>query len=267
MGDDRYPFEDPRAVLRRYGLAPKHSWGQNFLVSEGAVRRIAGLAVDEPGRLVVEIGPGLGTLTRALLGAGARVIAVERDREMCRVLEAELGDDPGLQLLEADAAGLDYAAALGDQQGAVVGNLPYQITGRIIRRLTEQPLDVMRVVLTVQSEVGDRLIAAPGQADRAALSAMVQARYRPAVAMRLRPTAFHPPPRVHSSVITLEPHTAPLFGDLAPAHFDRVVKAAFSSRRKTVRNALAAGGIGEPARVAGILERAGIDPGLRAERL
>ena len=121
-------FVDPRTVLREFGLRPKHSFGQNFLISEKAVETIARLCVDEPGRRVVEIGPGLGTLTHALLTLGGSVIAVERDRDMCEVLREAFGEQPHFKLEEADAAKFDYEGALMAGPGVIAGNLPYVLS-------------------------------------------------------------------------------------------------------------------------------------------
>ncbi|MDD5309116.1 MAG: 16S rRNA (adenine(1518)-N(6)/adenine(1519)-N(6))-dimethyltransferase RsmA, partial [Deltaproteobacteria bacterium] len=256
-----------RAVLRRHDLRPKRSWGQNFLVSRRAVATIAARCVDEPGRMVVEIGAGLGTLTRAILAAGGRVVAVERDRDLCRVLEAELGGVPGFELAEADAATFDYAGILEQAPGVIAGNLPYQLTGRILRRISDEGLPVPRAVLTVQEEVAERLAAGPGDKARGALSVMIDARFEIALVMRLLPSAFHPAPRVRSAVIELVRRQSPAFEGVDGVFFDRVVKAAFASRRKTIRNSLVAGGP-MPAEVAELaLSQAAIDPGIRAEEL
>jgi 16S rRNA (adenine1518-N6/adenine1519-N6)-dimethyltransferase len=268
MGAGETPFEDPRVLLKRYGLRAKRSWGQNFLVSERAVRIIAEACVDEPGRLVVEIGAGLGTLTRALLERGGRVIAVERDREMCAVLRSELSGHDRFTLEEADAKGFDYAGALGDGVGVVTGNLPYQLTGPLLRRVIDLAPAMARAVLMVQEEVGDRLSATPGQRARGALSVIAQSRMVVSRILKLSPGAFHPRPKVRSDVVALTPRRDAVFDDaLTPELFDRVVKAAFSSRRKTLRNALVVGGLGPPADVDALLERAGVDPSGRPQQL
>lgn len=261
-------FVDPRVLLAKHGVSPKKSWGQSFLVSESAVRKIAAIAVDEPGRCVIEIGAGLGTLTALLLDAGARVIAVEREREMCSVLRAELGGNPSFDLAEADAATFDYDAALGAGGGVVVGNLPYQITGRLLKRVTRIGPSLMRAVLMIQEEVADRVAAGPGERDRGALSVGIQARCHVEIVRRLPPTAFYPRPRVRSAVLSLTPRSDWCFADAgAEERFDRLVGAAFTARRKTLRNSLAAGGVGPMERVERHLDRAGIDPATRAERL
>jgi 16S rRNA (adenine1518-N6/adenine1519-N6)-dimethyltransferase len=142
-----YEHEDPRSILARHGLSPKSSMSQNFLVSQRAVRTIVAATGAKPGELVVELGPGLGTLTAALMATGAQVVAVERDRDMIRVLEAELVPR-GLRVQPGDAAEVDYApfAAESGGQVAVCGNLPYAVTGAIIRNLTEARPFISRAV-------------------------------------------------------------------------------------------------------------------------
>jgi 16S rRNA (adenine1518-N6/adenine1519-N6)-dimethyltransferase len=260
-------FEDPRAVLKRHGLRPKRSWGQNFLVSGRAVAAITALCVDRPGRHVIEIGAGLGTLTGALLEAGGQVTAIERDPDMCRVLEAEFGGRPGFVLARADAATFDYAQVLSADPGVLAGNLPYQLTGRILRRVIDGAAPFVRAVLMVQAEVADRVVAAPGSRTRGALSALLQSRFGVEIALTLQPKAFVPPPAVRSAVIVLEPRAVPLFGDLPAADFDAAVRAAFAGRRKTVRNSLLQAGAGDAAAIAAALHVASIDPGARAEVL
>ncbi len=264
---DEITFEDPRTVLKRHGLRPKKSWGQNFLVSRGAVEKISRLCVDIPGRHVVEIGAGLGTLTGALLCLGGRVTAVERDPEMCDVLKIEMGPHDSFSLREDDAATFDFSACLDSEEGVVAGNLPYQITGRILRNVLSSDMPLLRAVFMVQLEVAQRLCSKPGDGDRGALSAMTQARCATKIALRLAPTALVPRPRVRSAVVDFTPHREPLFGDMDGAVFDKTVKAAFANRRKTIRNSLLAAGVGGSDLAEELLRSAGIDPGTRAERL
>ncbi len=256
-------------MLKRHGLRPKRSWGQNFLVSPKAVAIIADACLDDtPAGGIVEIGAGVGTLTAALLARGGAVTAVERDREMCGILRAELSREAGFRLLETDAAKVDYGALFKDARGVVVGNLPYQLTGRLIRQVVVSADRIARAVLMVQKEVADRLAAPPGTSARGALSVVVQARFASRVIHRLKPTAFHPPPKVHSAVVRLDPLERTVFDDgIPPEAFDAVVRAAFTGRRKTLRNSLVSAGFGERAAVEGLLQGCGIDPGLRPERL
>jgi 16S rRNA (adenine1518-N6/adenine1519-N6)-dimethyltransferase len=268
----------PRELLRRYGLRAKRSWGQNFLGDEGILDAIARLAVERPGERVVELGAGLGHLTARLLARGARVVAVERDRDMARVLRGELGDR--ILLEEADAARVDYrrlAAAPfpGEPPGgeggrpgpvAVVGNIPYHLTSPILFALLDQAEAVSRAVLLVQREVAERLAASPGTEDWGLLSVLLQQRAAVRLARRVPAAAFHPPPRVESAVVVIEPRP-PDAAAPGTAGFRRLVKAGFAQRRKTLRNALAAARLAAPAAVERALAEAGVDPGRRGETL
>jgi 16S rRNA (adenine1518-N6/adenine1519-N6)-dimethyltransferase len=267
MESGDFQIEDPRAVLKRYGLKPKRSWGQNFLISRRALQIIAETCVDKPGRRVVEIGAGVGTLTKALLQVGAKVTAVERDRDMCAVLRSELAGVQGFELRDADALKFDYAACFSDEPGVVAGNLPYQLTGPLLARIIEVGSLLVRSVIMVQEEVANRIVATHSEKARGALSVIIQSRFDARMALKLGPTAFHPRPKVSSAVVVLEPLKHGLFEEESTqAVFEKVVKAAFTTRRKTLRNALA-GKIGSVNEVVEILEQAEVDPRLRPERL
>jgi 16S rRNA (adenine1518-N6/adenine1519-N6)-dimethyltransferase len=258
-------WEDPRRVLARHGLRPKRAFSQNFLVSRAAVERIAAAVGPAPGELVVELGPGLGTLTAALARAGARVLALERDSDMIAVVRAELGR-AGVEVREGDATAVDYAA-LAAERGvpavAVAGNLPYAITGAILRDLVASRRAVSRAVIMVQREVRDRLVAAPGTAAYGAVTVFVQAAYAVRPVALVPAGAFHPPPKVDSAVVALVPHAAPRAEENEA--FREVVRAAFDARRKTLRNALARAMGAEAADRA--LAAAGVDGGRRGETL
>jgi 16S rRNA (adenine1518-N6/adenine1519-N6)-dimethyltransferase len=255
-------WEDPRRVLRRHGLAPKRGFSQSFLVSRHAVERIVEALDPQPDELTVELGPGLGTLTGELLRAGARVLAVDRDRDMLKVLRAELGDAEGLELREGDAATLDLSA-LAASAGplALVGNLPYAITGAILRNLTAHRRALSRAVIMIQREVRDRLLAAPGRKTYGALTVFTQAAFAVEPVLKVSSGSFFPPPKVDSAVVRLVPHPRPRAEETDA--FRRVVKAAFGKRRKTLRNALEALGPG----VDEALAAAGVDGTRRAETL
>lgn len=253
-------WEDPRRVMRRHGLAPKRAFSQNFLVARSAVERIAEALAPRPDELTVELGPGLGTLTGALLRAGAHVLAVERDRDMLAVLARELGEVPGLTVVEGDAASVDLAA-LAREHGplALVGNLPYAVTGAIVRNLTEHREAVSRAVVMVQREVRDRLLAAPGTKAYGALTVFVQAAFTVEPVLRVPAGAFFPPPKVESAVVRLVPLATPRAEESEA--FRAIVHAAFGTRRKTLRNSLRR--VGAEA----ALEVAGIDGARRGETL
>lgn len=254
------PWEDPRRVMRRHGLEPKRAFSQNFLVARSAVERIVDALAPRRDELTVELGPGLGTLTAALLRAGARVLAVERDRDMLAVLDAELGAVAELTVIEGDAASIDLTALARDHGPlALAGNLPYAVTGAILRNLTDHRAALSRAVVMVQREVRDRLVAAPGTKAYGALTVFVQASFAVEPVLRVPAGAFHPPPNVESAVVRLVPLAQPRAQE-TPA-FRNIVHAAFGTRRKTLKNALRR--LGAEA----ALELAGIDGARRGETL
>lgn len=260
-------FVDPRTVLARHGLKPKHSFGQNFLVASAIVEKIAALCVPNGQGRVVEIGAGLGTLTSALLRRGAHVVAIERDRELLPILREELEGDlsrGALELLEADAASVDLDRLLGDEgERVVAGNLPYQITGRLLEMTIPVAPKIARAVFMVQKEVADRLAAAPASDAYGQLSVFVQASFAVERALIVRAGCFHPAPRVDSAVVVLRPLPTPRAVETDA--FRAVVHAAFGARRKTLRNALAAL-TQDPSKRAAV-EAVGIDLGRRGETL
>jgi 16S rRNA (adenine1518-N6/adenine1519-N6)-dimethyltransferase len=253
-------FEDPRRVLARHGLAPKKAFSQNFLVARHAIDAIVRAIDPRPGETVIELGPGLGTLTGALLAAGARVIAVEKDRDMIAVLRAELGADERLSIVEGDAAEVDPRAL--SEGAALAGNLPYAITGAILRNLCERAGSISRAVIMVQREVRDRLVSEPGTREYGALTVFVQARFEVTSVLKVPAGAFHPPPKVDSAVVKLVPRAVPRAEGAA---FEAVVRAAFQARRKTLRNALVQA-FG-PERTDAALAAASIDGKRRGETL
>ena len=267
-------YPSPRALLQRHDLHAKKSWGQNFLADPAVLEDIAALSAPAEGEAVVELGAGLGHLTARLLGRGARVVAVERDRDMARVLRAELGER--ITLLEADAARLDWAdlaRRLGtpDEPGgprrlAVAGNLPYHLSSPILFSLLEAAPCLRRAVLLLQREVAERLAAVPGAREAGLLSVLLQRVAEVELARRVPAGAFWPPPRVESAVLRARFRAAaePVLDE---ARFGRLVKAGFGQRRKTLRNALEAARIAPPSRLLGAMAAAGIDPGRRGETL
>jgi 16S rRNA (adenine1518-N6/adenine1519-N6)-dimethyltransferase len=257
-------YPSPRALLAKYGLRAKKSWGQNFLGDGEILGHIARLAVEAAGERVVELGAGLGHLTERLLARGAEVIAVERDRELAAVLRGELGGR--IELVEADAARLDYRSLARGGKLAVVGNLPYHLTSPILFGLLDQADLLARAVLLVQREVAERLAAAPGTKAWGLLSVLLQHRAQVSVERLVPPGAFLPPPRVESAVLRLA-FGPPRAAVADPARFRRLVKAGFAQRRKVLANALAASRVAPGGELASALERAGIDARRRGETL
>lgn len=262
------PPPDPRALLRDAGFFAKKSWGQNFLLDEGVLADVARLSGAGPGQLVVELGAGLGALTYHLLRAGGRVLAIERDRDIVPLLRRALAWAEQLEIRESDAGRLDYAALAREYQTplAVAGNLPYQLSGRILVELANAVPDVTRAVLMVQREVAERLTAAPGTRAFGLLSVLVGRSFEASVGRAVPPSAFLPPPKVHSSVVVLRARAERL-----PPAVDRALvrtaRAAFHSRRKTLKNSLSVALQAPAARLDEVIRAAAIDPGVRAETL
>lgn len=264
MSDREGRFPDARDLLRRYDLRPKRAFSQNFLVQPAAIERIAD-ATSSIGMEVVEFGPGLGALTHALLARGCRVTAVELDREMVDVLRRELAGRERFALVQGDAAAFDLEALASARRAKLVvaGNLPYQATGAILRHVVSQSRFLSGAALMVQREVRDRLTAEPGLKAYGALTVFTQAAFAVDTICRLRAGAFYPPPKVESAVVRLTPRPQPLAEETEG--FRVVVRVAFQSRRKTLRNALRQLGDAEAAERA--LRRAEIDPRRRGETL
>lgn len=256
---------DPRTLLTKYGLHAKKSWGQNFLVDERAYRMIVAACTLGPDDVAIEIGAGLGTLTSRLLATGAQVIAVERERDMCDVLRSELGSEPRFALREENALNLELASLELPTKPVVVGNLPYQIATPLIFHFLEQRAQLRHLVIMLQREVADRLLAAAGSEHYSALSAQVQIIGTVERVCNVGRGGFLPAPKVESTVVRVRPipeGTRVPLRDLKT--YSAVVRAAFSQRRKTLRNALGAmfGDAG-----VGLMAQTGIDLGRRGETL
>jgi 16S rRNA (adenine1518-N6/adenine1519-N6)-dimethyltransferase len=229
----------PKEHLQALGLFAKHHFGQNFLADEGLALRIAKLALPAAGITVVEIGAGLGELTAPLLELGARVVAIERDRDLIPALKQRFDQeiDAGrLSIREADAKAVDYFEGIEDANAvAIAGNLPYQITGPLLQRFCALAPRVLQVVVLVQLEVAERLTAKPGTAAYGALSVFVQAKFEATRQLVVRRGAFYPQPNVDSAVVLLRPHQ-PSLAEETPL-FNDLVHRAFQKRRKQLRNA------------------------------
>jgi 16S rRNA (adenine1518-N6/adenine1519-N6)-dimethyltransferase len=260
-----------RRALREAGLAARKGLSQNFLVDVGVLEAILAEAAPTPGRRVLEIGPGLGILTGALLDAGAAVTAIELDAGLAARLRAVFADaiDPGrLQLIEGDALDEDLAAFVPPPFD-VVANLPYHVTSPILHRLYGTPPPPERAVLMLQREVAERIAAAPGSMSY--LSVFVRYHASVRIVRLVPPEAFEPAPAVWSAVVVLESAGAEgTAGGLSASDEDdlwRIVQAGFRERRKKLRNVLARQLPMEQAALVGVLERAGIDPDRRPQTL
>jgi 16S rRNA (adenine1518-N6/adenine1519-N6)-dimethyltransferase len=255
-----------REVIRKHGLLPKKSLGQNFLLDLNLTARIARAAGPLEGLTVVEIGPGPGGLTRALLALGAsRVIAIERDERAIAALREIAARYPGrLEVIAGDALKFDPRAHLDDGPARVVANLPYNIaTALLIDWLTSEPWPPWydALVLMFQREVAERIVAAPGSKTYGRLSVLAGWRTNAKILFDIAPSAFVPPPKVTSSLIRLVPRAQPLACDCKT--LQRVTAAAFGQRRKMLRQSLKTLGV-DPLP---LLAAAAIEPTARAEEI
>ncbi len=256
----------PKDMLASAHLKPKKSWGQNFLDDPDALEQIVDAAAVTTGDVVLELGAGLGHLTRALLATGASVVAVERDRDLVAVLEkSEL---PNLRVVAANAAELEYATTAGVPDAVVVGNLPYHLSSVILFNVLDQSATVKRAVFTLQKEVVERICAVPGGRTYGLLSALLGHQYRLEHVATLPAAIFYPPPDVDSAVVRMDRLKVPRGTPVDAAHYRRVVKAAFAQRRKTLLNSLRSDEtLGSKTDLEAALSRAGIDGTRRGETL
>ncbi|MBW3659547.1 MAG: 16S rRNA (adenine(1518)-N(6)/adenine(1519)-N(6))-dimethyltransferase RsmA [Actinobacteria bacterium] len=255
---------DVRRLLDRHGLAPRKSSGQNFVVDPNTVRRIVEASGVGPDDTVLEIGPGLGSLTIPLLDAARRVVAIEVDAGLVRVLEELLGDEPGFSLVHADAMRIDLAAAVDGGPAKLVANLPYNVATPLVMQALEAGPAITEQYVMVQREVGERWSARVGQPLYSAVSVKVALTAEAAVDLQVPRSVFHPVPNVDSVMVRIRRR------DDAPSAEVRsrlaaVVDTAFAQRRKTLRNTLRA--LAPAELLADAFASAGIDPGARAETL
>ena len=250
-----------RDVLDRHGVRPSRALGQNFVIDPNTVRKVVGAAGLDGSQRVLEIGAGVGSLTVALAGASAHVVAVEVDRRLIAVLQETLAGHSNVDVVHADALREDLSAFAATK---VVANLPYNIATPLVLRLLADVPSVDELTVMTQREVGERLAAGPGSRVYGQASVMVAYHARASVAASVSRRAFYPVPRVDSVVTRITRRTRTVSVDLEDLR--ATVRAAFGQRRKTLRNALAPlAGSSEAAEDA--LRRAGVDPRRRAEHL
>ncbi len=261
--------EAPSIILRRHRLRPKKAWGQNFLGSDYHLGAIVEACRIEAGDRLVELGAGLGHLTRRLAATGAQVIAVERDRDLVPVLREELASFENVEIREANAATIELAplTATAGHRAIVVGNLPYNLSTEILFHVESQRASVERMVFLLQREVTERIAATPGGRDYGILSVLLQLHADVDVPHRVPAGAFTPPPEVESAVVRLEVRDTPRADPGDEALFRKLVKAAFAQRRKTVLNSLKGAKLASSEVLAATFDAAAIDPGRRAETL
>ncbi len=253
--------------MAHLGLSPRQSMGQNFLVQQEVARQIVAAAGVPSGQNVLEVGPGLGALTWALREAGARVVAVEKDRGLAAFLANQYQADPGVRVVESDILRWDLES-LGAEGGdwMAIANLPYNVAVPILFRLLEAPVAFRALYVMLQREVAERMAARAGDPTYGVLSIRLALAARVESVLEVAPDAFYPSPKVRSMVVKVTPGAAQEYDTGPRDTFDRLVKAAFGKRRKMLRNALAAASL-ELDLVDAILARAGIDGRRRGETL
>lgn len=253
---------DPRAVLKELQQRAKKRFGQHFLARPTVVHRMIRIARVSEGDKVVEIGPGLGILTHALLQTGCDLTAIEIDDDLYAHIERTY---PGVRVVHVDALKADWDDIAPGPGHKLVANLPYNVGTHLVMDCARMPERFSSITVMLQKEVIDRMAAGPGTKAYGALSVQLQVRGDVRHAFDVPPGAFIPPPKVHSAIVHVDLYDRPNVGDLSPAFFDKVVTAAFGQRRKTVRNALTPL-FGRDVAVAALTD-AGIRPDLRAEKL
>ena len=258
-----------KALLARHGFRFSKSMGQNFLIEDWVPREIAKASGAGPGAGVLEVGPGIGPLTRELAGRADKVVSVELDTALLPILAETLRDCPKAEVIWGDILKTDIPVLTGEKfQGLTpiaCANLPYNITTPAITALIEAGC-FSAITVMIQREVAKRICAAPGTADYGAFSVYCQYHTSPEYLFEVPPDCFIPAPKVTSAVVRMEPRPAPPEVD-DPAHFFRVVKAAFALRRKTLLNSLSAGLGGQREEIAQAIAACGLPPDVRGERL
>ena len=252
-------------LLKRYNLRAHRGLGQNFLQDPLALEKIVSAAEIQRTDTVLEIGPGLGSLTRYLAVSAKEVVAVELDPNLLPPLKAVLSPYQNIRLIHGDILKLSPKELILENDYIVVANIPYYITSAVIRHLLENETKPRRIVLTVQKEVAQRICEEPGDMSLLALS--VQIYGKPRIAAHIPADAFFPAPKVDSAVLCVDIYPSPLIKEELLETFFKLIKAGFSQKRKTLRNSLSAGLHISPTNAADLLTRANIDPQRRAETL
>ena len=251
-------------ICKRFDIKMSKKLGQNFLIKRGIVDEIVHAAELTPGEPVLEVGPGIGTLTQGLAQSGADVTAIELDRRLLEVLDTTLASYDNVRIVHGDVLNLDVPTIMNHKPFKVVANLPYYITTPIIMSLLESKLPIERLVVMVQKEVALRMVAKPGTKDYGALSVAVQYYTEPDIVLDVPPKSFLPAPAVTSSVIRCVLRDKPPVDVIDEKLFFRVVKAGFAQRRKTFANTMKTTGLSKD-RIEELLAKANIDGQRRGE--
>ena len=253
-----------RHIMKAFNLRASKKLGQNFLVDANIVRGIVEAAGAQPGDKILEIGPGIGTLTQGLAESGAEIIAVELDKKLPAVLAETLAAYDNVTIVPGDILKVNIPEIMGEGPFKVAANLPYYITTPILMALLERHLPISILVTMVQKEVALRMIARPGSKNYGALSVAVQYYTKPHIAFDVPPRSFIPAPEVDSVVVVCDVREKPAVEVKDEKMFFKVVKAAFGQRRKTIANAMKGAGFTKEI-IEAAFAKCGIDSGRRGE--
>ncbi len=259
------PQLNAETTLKRFGLRADKSLGQNFLQDESALEKIALTADIQAEDTVLEIGPGLGSLTRYLAVSARQVTAIELDMELLPPLKATLAPYKNVRVVHGDILKTPISQLINTPDYLVVANIPYYITSAVIRHLLESEVKPRRVILTIQKEVAERICASAGDLSLLALS--VQVYGKPSIAAKIPASAFHPAPKVDSAILRIDIYKEPLVPQETLKTFFKFTKAGFGQKRKTLRNSLASGLQISTKESEALLASCGIDFMRRAETL
>ena len=259
------PLQQPiSAILKKHGLLPDKSLGQNFLTDPNILEKITRIAGVTDKNIVLEVGAGLGHLTAQLAKSAEQVVAVELDERFIPVLEENLAEYQNIRIIQGDILSLN-PQDLVQENYLVVANIPYYLTSRIIRNLLESELKPDRIILTIQYEVAQRVCAKSGKMSLLSLSVLMYG--EPSLKMRIPAGAFFPPPKVDSAVVLVNLYPEPLLDEKMRGKFFEIIKAGFLHKRKTLRNSLSKGLAWAPIEADKLLIESGIDPQRRSETL
>lgn len=265
MRINEIPALDVQNVLKRYGLRADKKLGQNFLQDESVLLKICETAEISESDSVLEIGPGLGSLTRYLAASTAKVTTVELDLDLLLPLKWILKPYPHVKIIHGDILNLNIAEIISEPNYIVAANIPYNITSAIIRHLLENSNKPKRIVLTIQKEVAERICEKPGDLSLLALS--VQVYGKPSLQAIIPAEAFHPAPKVDSAILRIDIYDEPLIAKDLLNVFFKLSKAGFSQKRKTLRNSLSSGLHISTEATESLLNQAEIESKRRAETL
>jgi 16S rRNA (adenine1518-N6/adenine1519-N6)-dimethyltransferase len=254
-----------RNLLKRFGIRPNKRMGQNFLIDRRSLEKVVKAAELEGDERILEVGAGVGSLTRLLSRHSREVFAIELDRRLIPALRVAIQDAPNVRIIQADILKLDIAELVGDFSYSVVANIPYYLSSALIRKLLEGSKPADRIVLTIQREVAERVLAPVGKYSLLTLSVQMYGAAK--IAGFIPAKAFYPAPKVESAILVIQVYSTPkVSGELIQPIFT-LAKAGFGQKRKQLRNSLSSGLGRKPEWAEGIMLRAGIDPRQRAQEL